>query len=216
MVSRTISAFIRDEDGASLVEGVIVINVIVVTMAVFIEFGVAVNQWNMAAKATQIGARVASISHPVDSDLLLFTGLEGGGQPGDPMPVFTSTCVGSTTTCTGTYPGAGLGGSYDAAAMDRIVFGQDGVCSLPAVGFAGMCDIITFPPITKDNITVTYAFGGLGYAGRPAGPVPVISVTLHDVNFNFLLLGRLLGLNQLTIPPFTVTAVGEDLSTTYP
>ncbi len=214
MVRRTVSAFIRDEAGASLVEGVIVLNVIVVTMAAFVEFGVAVNQWNMAAKAAQTGARVASISHPVDSDLLLYTGMEGGAQPGDPMPVFTSTCVGDTTTCTGSYTGAGLSGDYDASAMARIVAGQDGICSLPAIGLAGMCDLM--PRITAENITVVYAFGGLGYAGRPAGPVPVVSVTLHDVNFDFLILGRLLGLNQLTIPPFTVTAVGEDLSTTYP
>ena len=213
MVTRIVSTFLREEDGATLVEGVLVINVIVVTMAVFIEFSVAVNQWNMAAKAAQVGARVASISHPVDSDLLLFTGLEGGAQPGDPMPVFTSTCVGSTTTCTGSYPGSGRSGTYNAAAMNRIVFGQEGACSLPATGLAGMCDVMR---VTKDNITVTYSFGGLGYAGRPDGPVPVVSVTLHDVNFDFLLLGRLIGLNRLTIPPFTVTAVGEDLSTTYP
>lgn len=211
--STTVAAFLREENGASLIEGVIVINVIVLVLAAFIEFGVAVNQWNMAAKAVQIGARVASISDPVDSDLQLFTGMEGGADPGDPMPVFSSVCDGATTTCMGTYPGAGLGGTFDQSAMDRIVSGQDGACSLPPVGIAGMCDMM--PRITDENVVVTYSFGGLGYAGRAAGPVPVISVTLRNVNFDFLILGNLIGLDQLTIPPFTVTAVGEDLSTTY-
>ena len=215
MVRLAAVAFAREDDGASLVEGVIVINVIVLVLAAFIEFGVAVNQWNMAAKAAQIGARVASISDPVDADLLVFTGMEGGAQPGDPMPVFSSSCDGNTTICTGTYTGSGLAGDYDAAAMDRIVKGADGVCSIPPVGLAGMCDVMP-NRITADKISVTYSFGGLGYAGRASGPVPVISVSLQNVNFDFLILGRLAGLNNLTIPPFTVTAVAEDLSKTYP
>lgn len=195
-----------------MVELIIVINVVLLLLIAFIEFGVAMNQWNLAAKSVQVGARLASVSDPVDQDLSAYTGLETGSSPGDPIDQASNDF---TTTCqAGTCPS----GTYDAAAMNRLVFGSDNACDAtpPTIG---MCDV--FNPVAAGNVVVTYGFTGLGYAGRPSstgkagGPVPTITVSLTGLTFNFLLLGGLLGLNTLPIPAFPVTMVGEDLSKSY-
>ena len=54
-----------------------------------VDFLMAMYQWNAAAKAVQIGARIAAVSDPVASDVNAITGLEGGAIPGTvPPPAF--------------------------------------------------------------------------------------------------------------------------------
>jgi hypothetical protein len=62
--------------------------------------------------------------------------------------------------------------SYDRAAMNTIVFGRgSSSCSdAKSADQVGMCDI--FPRITPANVKIVYAQTGLGYAGRPGGPMP--------------------------------------------
>ena len=81
-----------------------------------LDFGVALFQWNSATKAMQQGVRLASVSNPVSSDLKTMTGMEGGPLPGDPFPSFMRVCSGASASCSG--------GSYDAAAMQTIVYGR--------------------------------------------------------------------------------------------
>lgn len=187
--------FWRETDGAALTEALIVMSVLLLMVAAFIELTFAVNQWNLAVKAAQVGARVASVSHPVDMGVANFTGLEGGANPGDPSPTYSSTCTNS-----GVCSGSGITSNYDGNAMERIV--------------GRMAQ--AFPGVGQGTVTVSYTFGGLGYAGRPEGPVPVISLTLSNVPFDFVLLGAFTGTNTITMPAITVSAVGEDLRTTYP
>ena len=87
-----------------------------------VDFLMAMYQWNAAGKAVQVGARIAAVSTPVANGLTAITGLEGGANPGDfPPPAFT------TRTCTGAGGGSCTGGgTYNAAAMNRIVFGRVG------------------------------------------------------------------------------------------
>jgi Flp pilus assembly pilin Flp len=190
------SRFWRDTEGAALTEALIVMLVLVMMVAAFIELTVAVNQWNMAVKAMQVGARVASVSHPVDTGLGGFSGLAGGASPGDPSPAYSSTCS-TGGSCSGS---GNITHGYDANAMERILDRMERA----------------FPSVRDGTLTISYNFGGLGYAGRPDGPVPVISLTLSNVPFNFLLLGAFTGTDTVTMPAFTVTAIGEDLRTTYP
>lgn len=72
-----------------------------------------------------------------------------------------------------------------------------------------MCDI--FPRIDLANVVIEYVDSGLGYAGRPGGPVPTIQVRIQNIPFEFFFLGDLLGFGQINIPPMTSTITGEDL-----
>lgn len=198
--------FLNDEDGAALVEATITLSLLIFMLAAFVEFTSAVHQWNMAVKAVQMGSRLASISDPVDSSLTAIN-LPNGENPGDPFdsPWANRVCSSRTTTCTN--------GTFDAAAMNRIIFGSDGACSSPAVGYSGMCDV--FPAAVNADVEVTYAYGGLGYAGRPGGGVPIIQVKMRGLAFDLAILDAFLPSGTINLPEFTVSSVGEDLSETY-
>jgi len=77
-----------------------------------------------------------------------------------------------------------------------------------------MCDV--FPRVTPANVVVSYVYSGLGFAGRPGGPVPTVTVSLQNLTFQFFFLGDLMGFSNLTIPPLTTTITGEDLSSNAP
>ena len=170
-----------------------------------VEFSYLYYQWNAATKAVQLGARLAAISNPISSDLSTLTGLSGSVFPGDAMPAFDRQCSGATATCTnGTYGAAGV------VAMNALVYGRGGGTSCSDTGpNMGMCDV--FDRIRPQNVIVRYQYTGLGYAGRPGGPVPTITVSLTNLNYNFLFLNALLGRVSTPIPALSTTMTGEDL-----
>jgi Flp pilus assembly pilin Flp len=196
----------RDQSGAAMVEFTIVVFFFLVLTGGVVEFALGWYQWNSASKALQQGVRLASVSDPVASDLTNMTGLEGSAVPGDPMPSFLRVCNGATQTCSN-------GGTYSASAMNTIVYGrgQNTCGTIGPDGFAGMCDI--FGRIQPQNVIITYQYTGLGFAGRPGGPVPTITVELTGLTYNYAFLSGLLGFGPVTLPPMRTTAVGEDLAT---
>jgi Flp pilus assembly pilin Flp len=196
----------RDQSGAAMVEFTIVVFFFLVLTGGVVEFALGWYQWNSASKALQQGVRLASVSDPVASDLINMTGLEGSAVPGDPMPSFLRVCNGATQTCSN-------GGTYSASAMNTIVYGrgQNTCGTIGPDGFAGMCDI--FGRIQPQNVIITYRHTGLGFAGRPGGPVPTITVELTGLTYNYAFLSGLLGFGPVTLPPMRTTAVGEDLAT---
>ena len=101
---------------------------------------------------------------------------------------------------------------YNAAAMDTIVFGRGSSSCSDAANFyeAGMCDI--FHRIKPANLIITYAQTGLGFAGRPGGPVPTITVAVKNLSFQFIFLSALRGFRDLPIPALTSSITAEDLS----
>ncbi len=58
---------------------------------------------------------------------------------------------------------------------------------------------------------VEYEQTGLGFAGRPGGPVPSITVRLTGLNFNFVVLNDLLGLPAIPMSGLAATATAEDM-----
>ena len=87
--------------------------------------------------------------------------------------------------------------------MNTIVYGR-GQASCGAVGAdqtPGMCDV--FSRVQPQNVIVTYEQTGLGFAGRPGGPVPTITVELTGLTFNYVFLGGLFG--PITMPPMRTT-----------
>jgi hypothetical protein len=206
----------RDQQGTTTVEFSIVALLFLLLTFGLVEFGNMFWQYNSAAKAAQLGARLAAVSDPVWSELV---NLESTGTPGSAWEVdYTVTCDGESGDCDGTYSG-----DYDSTAMDCLVYGRsqaappcDTACDPAGIDAdeAGMCD--RFARIAPENVKVTYSHTGLGFAGRPGGPVPTITLQLTGLQFEFLALGDLLGLQPVTMPPFTVTMTGEDLSRLAP
>ena len=194
-----------------MLEFTLVIGVLLMVTLGVVEFSYAFYQWNAASKAVQLGARLAAVSDPVDSSLLDITGLEGGLIPGVPLtpePYFDRECSGATLTCTN-------GGNYDASAMDILVNGRNNdYQTTEPQGLPGMRTI--FWRIRPENVVVRYAHTGLGFAGRPDGPVPTISIELIGLNFEFILLGGLMGFGAIQIPAMHTTITGEDLSKSWP
>jgi hypothetical protein len=90
------------------------------------------------------------------------------------------------------------------------VFGRGSTACGDATSYyaTGMCDVL--PSVTADNVVIVYRQTGLGYAGRPGGPVPTISVSLQNMQFKFFFISALLGVN-FAIPPMTTTITAEDL-----
>jgi hypothetical protein len=206
----------RDQSGTTTIEFTIVMLLFLLLTFGLVEFGNMFWQYNSAAKAAQLGARLAAVSNPV---WLGLPTLEDTGTPGAAWETdYTVTCDGETTSC------SSLGaGEYDDEAMDCLVFGRatgvtpcDTECEPAGIDAdqAGMCD--RYGRIAPENVIVTYSHTNLGFAGRPGGPVPTVTLQLKDLDFEFLALGDLLGLQDITMPPFTVTMTGEDLSRLAP
>jgi len=192
-----------ETSGAALTEAAIVMPLFMVFTGGLVDFSLAFYQWNAASKAVQVGARLAAVSNPIDGALSSLTGLEGGAAAGDPFPPFATVCSGASSTCTG------LGNSsYSASAMNTLVYGRgEAACGTSGPDqFPGMCDV--FDRIRPQNVIVSYRHTGLGFAGRPGGPVPTITVELTGLTFNLVFLG-----GSITMPPMRTTVTGEDLST---
>ena len=204
----------RDEAGAALVEATILLPVIIAVFCGSIDLLYALYQWNAAAKAVEVGARIAAVSDPVVVGLNNLSNqvvLSGPVAISQAMPAFKVTCDGNTASCScaGTCLGV-LPGSFNRAAMNRIIFGRGSRSCTDATSYytTGMCDIL--PAITAANVTIAYTQTGLGYAGRPGGPVPTITVSLQNLRFQFFFLRYLLGAS-IPIPAMTTTITAEDL-----
>jgi hypothetical protein len=199
-----------DQSGSTMIEFTIVALLFFMLTFGLVEFGYLLFQWNSASKAVQLGARMAAVSDPVWAPLSTLTST---GTPGGPwQTAYNVTCHGTNATgSTGTCSGTSTTG-YTAAAMQRLVFGrgQTTCGTIGTDGDPGMCDI--FDRITPANVNVRYQSTGLGFAGRPGGPVPTITLTLSGLTFQFFALGALLNFGDLPMPDFKVTMTGEDLS----
>ena len=204
--------FRRDENGSVLVEVTVMIPIIFMVVLGSVDFLFAFYQWNAAAKAVQLGARLAAVSTPPANGLTnLSTAVAGSGALPSPvaaMPYFKVTCVAGTCSCAGTCTGVS---GYTATAMNQIVYGRgSAACNdVTSVYNAGMCDF--FPRIAPANVRIVYEQTGLGYAGRFGGPVPTITVSLQNLPFQFYFLGGLMGFGNIQIPA-SATTTGEDLS----
>src|SRR5215467_3940692 len=209
--------FLRDQQGSVLVEVTIMLSITLVLVLGTIDFLLLFYQWNAAAKAVQIGARIAAVSDPVASGLngLSQAVVSASVPPGAAMPNFVVTCDGRTATCTCNGVNACRGG-YDRAAMNTIVFGRgSSSCSdAKSADLVGMCDI--FPRITPANVKIVYTQTGLGYAGRPGAPMPTITLSIRNLPFRFYFLGGLIGFRNLHIPESTTSITAEDLSSGAP
>lgn len=202
----------RRSEGAAAIEFALVcIPLLLITIGIM-EFAFALFQWNAAEKATQMGVRMAVVSTPVVGGLNTFDGTGGGTTPGEEPPAdFVNTanapivCTGNGTTGTCTNVLAGIDSTFNNDAHTRILTKMRKI----------------FPRIAASNVAVEYYFMGLGFVGRPCGPVPSVTVRLQNMNFDFIVIDSLLALvaggsglgPSMAMPSFTATMTGEDLDT---
>src|SRR5262249_53682285 len=123
---RSARSLLRDQAGAVLVETTVMMALMLIVLLGSIDFLSLLYQWNAATKAVQLGARIAAVSNPVAAGLnnvsvaVVNAAL---APPGGAMPFFDVRCDGATERCVCT--GVCLGvSSYDAAAMNAVVFGR--------------------------------------------------------------------------------------------
>jgi len=205
MMQRTIARLYSDERGGVLVESTVMLTILFIFTLGSVDFLMAMYQWSAATKAVQHGARIASVSAPVDSTFTAITGMEGGVAVGTfPPATFTARACAGTNATSGTC----TNGTYSAAAMDVIVYGRRslGTCTVSGSYCAGMHDM--FYRVKPENVSVTYSYSGIGFAGRPYVQVPSIEVTLINLPFQFYFIGWLFPARN--IHP-VATATGEDL-----
>jgi Flp pilus assembly protein TadG len=193
--------------GAAAVEYAAIGSTMFLLMLGIIEFMYAGFQWLSAETATHAGVRAAVVGDPVASGLKAWDckagNMTAGTSCADPQALTLSMVCSSTGAGTGTC--AGWGGGFDDAAFTAIV---DRMRAL-------------FPRIQRANVVVRYVddFGAsrLGFAGRPGGPIPLVTVELKNLNFDLIVVGALLGMTSSTIPmpAFTASLTGEDMQTTW-
>ncbi len=199
---RTFAPFRQDESGVAMTEALITFPIVMLMFATFIEFGYAMSQWNQTVKALQYGARLAAVSDPLTSDFDAVFPTEaanplnnGNATPND--ATISSTCGPNLSNC--------------SAELSRIVLGSDGACGVAGDPLPGICDINW--RIEPENLVVTYQRSGLGYWGRPEGPVLTMRLEVRDVTLELLFLGPLLGFDEIDVPAHPVTITTEDLQT---
>jgi Flp pilus assembly pilin Flp len=209
--------FVRDGTGAVLVEVTVVLALMFVVILGSIDLLFAFYQWNAASKAVQVGARIAAVSDPVPIGLngLSTAVVNSFVPPGSVMPSFVVRCESKTETCRCIGACAGVG-EYNKLAMNTIIFGRGSSSCTDATSFyrAGMCDI--FPRITAANVVVVYTQTGLGYAGRPGGPSPTITISIEGLPFQFFFLSGAMGFGNIQVPALTTSITAEDLASGAP
>jgi len=193
----------NSEAGGVTIETSFILTIMILLTAGVFEGGLAYWQWNSAQQAARHGARLAAISDPVANDLQVMTGLGNGVEPGDVFPDYLRKCSGKSHSCDQ--------GGFNMAALQGLIYGPDGDgrCETTTRERRGICDIFT--DIEPKNIEIAYSASGLGRAGSPATLAPLITVTVKDLDFDFIILDAFLPGTFSKIPPVSVSVMSEDL-----
>lgn len=185
---RRLLRFRRNESGTTLVEATLVFAMMMILTFGLIEFGLVLFQYNAAETATAVGVRFVATRGPVVSGLpdcgpgVNISGMNAG-----------ATCPSTAweTTCNAASPS----GNCQAAVLDALVTEMQ--------RFA--------PSVEAQNVQVVLRGAGLGFVGRGA-PVPMVTVRLTGMQYDFIAMDALLGFGTLTMPGFDATIVGEDMN----
>jgi len=209
-MSAVFARLLRCSRAASAAEFALVVPLLLLFIFGIIDVGRFMWEINQAEKATQVGARMASVTNPVssglvDADFANATLPAGSLIPADAL----GNLVCSSTSCSCANCPTSIGSGVDSAAFTAIV--------------NRMAQIK--PGITAANVEVTYRGSGFGYAGAAASGTgsgsappetmeisPLVTVSLKDVQFTPI---TSLLLTSIDLPSFTTTLIAEDSAGTY-
>ena len=213
---------LSEQTGGAMIEMTIVVTLLFTLVLGFVDFGYAFYQWNAATKAVQVGGRLAAVSSPVAAGVTLEAGAPASASDvGAPVPAgqyhYRCSADAAGTASCACLAGTCLDVTAVQPAFELIFYGDDlGVdeCGdVQPTDRAGMCDF--FPGFKPEEVRIDYVATGLGYWTRPGGPVPTISLSIENHQFEFFFLSGLLGFAQITMPNMLSTITGEDLSSTF-
>src|SRR5262245_17355107 len=162
---------LKDQNASVLLETSIMTTIVFSFVLGSVDFLFAFYQWNAAAKAVEMGARIAAVSAPMTNGLnaLSHAVLSSSVAVGSAMPNFTVTCDGNAGTASGSCSCSGSCTGvtgFNTAAFRDMVYGRGSSSCTDATSayFVGMCDI--FPRVVQANadVRIVYAQTGLGYA----------------------------------------------------
>lgn len=192
MMLRPFRRLWRDEAGSTLVEAALVFPLLLTLTFGLAEFGNLLWEYNTAEKATAAGARYLATRGP------LVPQLADGAH--DCFAATPSGAVAGTSCADPSLP--------TASAINCLGGGSSG-CSQPVMDgmIASMRQIAPF--ISSNQVQVVLRQSEMGFIGRGAA-VPLITVRLTGLTYNFVTLGALLGFGPMTLPGFDATSVGED------
>lgn len=192
----SIKALAADRSGAVLVEFTLTLLVMLTMSFGIVEFGYAGYQWANAEAATQRGVRLAATRSQA------ITGIPDCG-PGTTVSIGQpcSTDAASYTwsvTCTGDGTTSDAGVACDTTTLARIVTEMQK----------------SYPGLAAADVNVTFSGAGLGFQGL-GRPVPVVTVELAGLTYDFIVMDGLIGLpGQITMPAFRASLTAEDLQGT--
>lgn len=172
-------------------------------------------------KASYVGARYAIVSDPVANDVRSITytatqsqnlGLpcydsSGNLDTNRCTPALSTTCDGSTSTCTNGY-------LFNSSAFTSILRQMQAMyCPAESAPYTG-CGI------QAANVKVSYDPTVLGFAGRPGGFPMTVTVSLHCVPHPFFFIGAWIQWSSWSdpscsgpvVPPASTTLLSECLS----
>lgn len=189
MISRPVD-ILRNRDGASLAEFALLLPVLLLFLFGTLETGYLMWQFQQGEIAAKRGVRIAS------TRALL-------------MP-------GSIADCGPAQPGTAVAGTECATLNDYSVWatcrgdGSGGAAcgaDIPAVA----AEIAAFYPLADpENIVIEFSGGGMGFVGL-GHPVPLVTVRLENVNFDWIVVGALANLAAFDMPSMSASAAAEDL-----
>mgnify|MGYP001042144353 CR=1 FL=1 len=182
-MSGLLHRFWMDRSGGPAAEFALVVPLLILFLFGIIDVGRLMWTWNQAEKATQQGVRFAAVTDMIPSGLRTYSfALTGTVPQGDVVPDTS-------------FPGV----RCDNAACVCLATRQNQTCAFPLTR-----DATAF----NADVTITYAWSGLGFSGDPNGPdvSPLITVSLRNLTFQPLVL---MGL-EVDLPAFSATLTMED------
>ena len=191
--------FLEERCGAVLAETLLTFPIVFLLIAVSVEFVFVMYQWNIASKAMQLAARRIAVTAPFVDNYDDIFNIDQDSIPGGSLIQPNSQ---NNVSC-----GAGTDSPCNATAMQFLIGPHD-----PPVGDGWYGLASYYQQLDPSTIMITYEQNGLGFVGRPSGPVTTARLEFDNATFNTPIIGGFLNIVGFELPPFTVTITTEDLS----